>query len=664
MGRRMWIKHFIAFLALALGAVSLPTQAAPPPLSIYGQLPIIEAMALSPSGDHVAIVGMAKGERRLLVFDKRLKLIKAIAITRTKLRGLAWAGDQAVLVTYSNTVGLTGFTTKKAEVTSVIVVPMDGGKLWRVFANRPGITGGVTGSYGVIQRGGHWFGYFGGITRMANVAGVLEPDLFEVDLQSQDVREVARRSPHPGHDIDWLIDNQGAVGAWSELIRDSGDWTIRNAERRVLATGSNDLGQFHLVGFSPDGAAVIYAVRDKTGVSDKKGGQDRWFSVPLAGGTPQPYLDDTQIISYFEDHGHRLLGVISNEVNGDGHFFDARNDQIYKNIQKLSRGKRMNLLDYSDSFTQLAVTTEGSGDPVSWWLIDMQSGSARSLGTSYDLADTDVGPMRMVPYTAADGQKMEGVLTLPPTAFLAGRDVKALPAVVLVHGGPAAHDVAGFDWMAQAFASRGYAVFQPNFRGSTGYGTAFELAGHGQWGRKMQTDISDGLAELVRQGTVDPGRVCIVGASYGGYAALAGVSLQQGIYRCAVSYAGISDLKRYVYFDKAENSQYDPLLTRELIAEIGAGHDLNDHDLQAVSPISAIDKVRVPILLIHGSDDTVVDYAQSRNMAEALRKAGKQVEFVSLPGEDHWLSNSDTRAAMLQAEVDFVLKYNPADTGK
>src|SRR6202007_2715282 len=130
-----------------------------------------------------------------------------------------------------------------------------------------------------------------------------------------------------------------------------------------------------------------------------------------------------------------------------------------------------------------------------------------------------------------------------------GREAKGLPLVVMPHGGPEAHDRPGFDWWAQAFASRGYAVFQPNFRGSDGSGDAFRDAGFGQWGRKMQTDISDGVAELARRGIVDPKLVCIVGASYGGYAALAGVTLQHGLYRCAVSYAGVANMDSMQIYD-------------------------------------------------------------------------------------------------------------------
>src|SRR6202023_1199495 len=137
-------------------------------------------------------------------------------------------------------------------------------------------------------------------------------------------------------------------------------------------------------------------------------------------------------------------------------------------------------------------------------------------------------------------------LTIPASVPLpAGRLAKSLRLVVMPPGGPESRDVGGFDWWAQALANEGYAVLQPNFRGST-ISRAFVVAGHGQWGRKMQTDLSDGVRYLEGQGIIDPARVCIVGASYGGYAALAGISLQHGIYRCAVSVAGLSDLHRMV----------------------------------------------------------------------------------------------------------------------
>jgi dipeptidyl aminopeptidase/acylaminoacyl peptidase len=227
--------------------------------------------------------------------------------------------------------------------------------------------------------------------------------------------------------------------------------------------------------------------------------------------------------------------------------------------------------------------------------------------------------------------------------------------VVFPHGGPASRDTPSFDWWAQAMASRGYAVLQVNFRGSDGFGWSFTKAGFGQWGRKMQTDLSDGVRFLAKEGVIDPKRVCIVGGSYGGYAALAGAALDTGVYRCAASVAGLSDLRRFIDWSKAQNgvSAYR-WWTRFMGAE-----DSRDPSLAEISPAAHIDRVNIPILLVHGRDDTVVPLEQSRIMADALQKAGKPVELIVQKGADHWLSRGDTRLETLDAIVDFLEKYNP-----
>lgn len=251
-------------------------------------------------------------------------------------------------------------------------------------------------------------------------------------------------------------------------------------------------------------------------------------------------------------------------------------------------------------------------------------------------------------YRAADGLQIHGYLTLPT-----GKD-KGLPLVVLPHGGPASRDTIDFDYWAQALASRGYAVLQANFRGSTGYGNDFLEAGFGQWGRKMQTDLSDGVRFLAANGTIDAKRVCIVGGSYGGYAALAGAAIDTGVYRCAASIAGISDLHRMLKSEK----QSAEAAFRYFKQFIGADN-ANDPKLDQVSPLQQIGKIEIPVLLIHGKDDTVVPFEQSRIMADALKKAGRPVDFVILDGEDHWLSSGVTRLKMLQAVTAFLEKNNP-----
>jgi dipeptidyl aminopeptidase/acylaminoacyl peptidase len=218
-------------------------------------------------------------------------------------------------------------------------------------------------------------------------------------------------------------------------------------------------------------------------------------------------------------------------------------------------------------------------------------------------------------------------------------------------------DVPGFDWWSQALASRGYAVLRPNFRGSDGLGKDFLDAGAGEWGRKMQTDLSDGVRHLAAQGVIDPARVCIVGASYGGYAALAGATIDRGVYRCAASVAGPSDLEKMLVFSLEKEGRNAFKYWAGYMGVTGRASPV----MAEISPIRNADKVSIPVLMVHGKDDTVVPYLQSTIMVRALQDAGKPVELVTLEGEDHWLSKTKTRLQMLQSVVAFLEKHNPPD---
>ena len=340
------------------------------------------------------------------------------------------------------------------------------------------------------------------------------------------------------------------------------------------------------------------------------------------------------------------------EVAGDGPvFYDAELQSRARLVRRSFAHLNAMMVDWTADFDRVVMHTAGPGDSGTWFMVDVAGHSAVQLG--YDrpaIGSAMVGPSSMVNYTAADGLELDGVLTLPP-----GGQSTGLPLIVLPHGGPQAHDEVGFDWWAQAFASRGYAVFQPNFRGSTGRDEAFVRLGFGQWGRAMQTDISDGVAWLAEQGTIDPARACIVGASYGGYAALAGVTVQQGLYRCAVSVAGVSDIALMYDTDNRESGR-NRTLRVSLQEEFGPRGGWAE-----VSPRRLAARADAPILLIHGRDDTVVPFQQTAVMADALEDAGKPHQVVELASEDHWLSRSETRIQMLRATMDFVLEHNPPD---
>jgi dipeptidyl aminopeptidase/acylaminoacyl peptidase len=642
-------------LLFALAVLAWPSArlTAAPPLETFGKLPGFERAAISASGDHVALIGSVGDQRRLLVFDKNKSPIFSASLGDAKIRGLRWAGDEIVLVDKSVTEKLeVDFLTRQTELAATIVVNLATGKSWAVFDNKSMITGGVRGSYGVIQRDGKWYGYFGGITYERGNRGVDDgylvstaPNLYEVDLQTGNAHLLADRTD--GEYRQWLIGPNGAVSAIFD-INASGNWSIRNSAGARIAAGANLKGDVGLIGFGATPGTIIYADQPENDSSE------HWFELPLTGGEPNEILQNVMVRSTIVDNRKRSLAGY--EVDGDiptYHLFDARQQKIVAATQKAFPGLSMQLIDWNDAFDRLIVMTEGPGDPQTWWLVDIKTGKADQLGVSYPMRGSDVGPMKMIHYKAGDGTDIAAVLTLPP-----GRPASNLPVVLLPHGGPTARDYPGFDWWAQAFASRGYAVLQPNFRGSSGYGVAFERAGYGEWGRKMQTDISDGLTYLAQQGIADPKRACIMGASYGGYAALAGVTVQQGIYRCAVAVAGLSDIAKFAS-DRVINSGFNKMYRRVLRSELGSGRDL-----AAVSPVHFAGSVTVPILLIHGKDDTVVPFDQSNDMAVALRAAGKPVQFVTLKAEDHWLSNSDTRLQMLQAAVAFVEKHNPPDPAK
>ena len=521
----------------------------------------------------------------------------------------------------------------------MLVVPVGGQQPWAIFEDSNYLRGLVFGYEGVIERDGRWFGYFGRKT-----SAVYATELYEVDLETRKAVRVAK-SGERGSSYNWLLGAAGEAVAFSDFYSWNGNWRIRGRNFKTLASGTNPQGGIGLISLGRTTGTIIYSVQDEAT------GKEHWYELPLSGGNAVEVLADEPVLAIHTDRRSRqLIGFVRDGDVPSDQFFDPRRNKIMAAARRAFPGLNVRLIDWSDSFERLLVSTDGVGDPGTWWLVDIKTGKATDLGSSYPVKSSEVGPMRMFRYKAADGLNVEGVLTLPPR-----RDAKKLPVVVLPHGGPWSRDYAGFDWMAQAFASRGYAVFQPNFRGSTGYGAAFEKAGDGEWGRKMQTDISDGLAELVRQGIVDGERACIMGWSYGGYAALAGVTLQQGLYRCAVSIAGVSDVER-LYSTWLREANRDRTTKRWADQAIGKGRDL-----KSVSPIRFVDRVAAPVLLIHGTNDTVVLPEQSSNMATALRKAGKEAELLALEKADHWMLKGKPRLAMLEAAYKFIERHNPPD---
>ena len=275
------------------------------------------------------------------------------------------------------------------------------------------------------------------------------------------------------------------------------------------------------------------------------------------------------------------------------------------------------------------IYTTGPRDPGSWHVYREKDKNVRELVRALPLDPSRLGTGKVVHYKARDGLDIMGYLTLPPNA----KPGVPPPLVMFPHGGPEDRDTAGFDPFVQLLASRGYAVFQPNFRGSSGFGKKFADAGKRHWGTAMQDDLTDGFEYLVKNGFAAHGRACIVGFSYGGYAALAAATQTPDLYRCAVSYAGISDLPEFLTYKKRARGAMSELWTY-MKRQVG-DPDTDEAMLVAHSPDRLAAAVTAPVLLLHGKEDKNVPREQSELMANALGKAGKQVELIEIENTHH-----------------------------
>jgi dienelactone hydrolase len=641
-------------LASTAHAEETPKQA-PPPLEAYGDLPAVEQMALAAGGKGLAVVARVLGERRLLVLDEAQAVKAVMPLGDTKLRELAWCDTRTVCATVSKTERLgMDFNIDRYEAYYTVVLPLDGGKLRWLFKDAHWVAPAIMGNYGFRTVGGKRFGYFSALQlrETADRSGYEfdkgQPTLFAVDMATLSFRKIGEATDE-GASREWLVGADGQLAARLDYVSNTGSWTIRSKSGLTLAHSMDKLADVGFVALGKDGTSLVYWRRDSADALIK------WFEVPLAGGAESELAPGIAVRKPFIDPDDgRMLGYLPEDGEGTGKpvLFDAALEAKLRAVYRAFAKLDVEVVDFSKGLAQVLVKTSGNGDPGTYYLVDLAARRADPVGNERPaIAPEMVGPISTVSYKSGDGLEMDGVLTLPP-----GRAAKNLPVVLMPHGGPfGVEDRAGFDWWAQALASRGYAVFQPNFRGSGHRSDAFEKAGHGQYGRKMQTDISDGLAELARQGIVDPRRACIVGASYGGYAALAGVTLQKGLYRCAVAVAPVSDLAEK-YETNLHDSGYNETRRRNLLEELGP-----TSGYAAVSPRRHAANADAPVMIIHGRDDTRVPFEQGKRMADALRDAKKPVEFIELPKEDHFLSRPETRKLMLASCVRFVIANNPPD---
>jgi dipeptidyl aminopeptidase/acylaminoacyl peptidase len=632
----------VAFCALCtLSAPSLAQIL--PPVEAFGELPAISDARLSPDGTHFAAIQPLDGRPAVAIYQMHSGAAKPAVYGDTvgTIFEIGWAKNDRLVIYDKENVQSPGDKYIR-EWTRAYSVDLSAGDPVMLMNNSIFVNANVTTTHVLdvdLDDPNTIFMemYAEGIT------------LFRVNVHTGESHIAA--AP-PGTSVwtsGWIMDGHGKIvgrltsppgrtKSYGLSLFKDGSWVTAEDYAK------GDDGEAGLEGLLADGSALVVRHTGDTGTVVLS-------RFDLATTSPGAILfSDPQYdigATLFDAWTMRVIGTAYATDAMHFRYFDPAMQSLQHSLELAFSGRTVLISSLDRDASHMIVETWAPRAPPEYYFLDRSTMRASSIGSAYPtLAPDQLGEMKSYPYKARDGLDIPAFITLPP-----GKAPKALPLVVMPHGGPNERDMIGFDWWAQFLANRGYAVFQPNYRGSTGYGLKFKAAGDLQWGRKMQDDITDGVKKLIEDGTVDPRRICIVGASYGGYAALAGAAFSPDLYACAVSFAGVSDLHSFELWQERRQGKYWPYknFTEHIAASVA--------DADAVSPALHADQVRIPVLLMHAANDITVPIEQSEEMRDALKKAGKDVTYVKMDGDDHYFSLSSTRIGMLKETERFLAAH-------
>jgi dipeptidyl aminopeptidase/acylaminoacyl peptidase len=634
------------------------------PAEAFGSVPQISNVELSPDGTMLAWSEVIAGGSRVVMFDlgTRKNKHEVPVMPPVKLRSLTWADNETLLLTASNVAAFGTGRADNYEVYRTYAVDVAGGNA-RMLLMEGGDRSLVTGAAllawrtskpkTVVMSTWDYAQTHARVQTGSRLAGGRKDSgwvsqVFEVDTRTGKGTRVAIGTQFTD---DWIVNKDGKPVARSEWIPESEIYSI--------AASSGGGGWKQLLRQEHRGTRVMYGLtRDETAIiiSDTNpDGRQILRTLPLDGSEGKVLLEDAAAdVSHvrYDRITRTPVSAVLGGLEQPERWLDTEAERQVRKVSGAFKGKRVWVYGRSEDAKRVLAVVEGPSSPPIYYFVDYTAGTADIVGEAYPkLIDAKLGEVRAIHYAARDGEKVPAYLTLPP-----GSEASKLPLILLPHGGPEARDENSFDWWAQFLAARGYAVLQPQFRGSTGFGKPWRQAGYRQWGGLMQDDLTDGVKALVEQGIADPERICIVGASYGGYAALAGAAFTPDMFRCAVSINGVSDLPRMLGYERQHSGEESDALAywRE---HIGPS---TDKQVIAKSPLRSAAQIKIPVLLMHAADDTVVPVSQSEAMSRELRELRKKVSFVRLAGEDHWLSQTATRVQMLKE----LEKFLDANMGK
>lgn len=646
--KNAWLAAAAVFVTLGgqyqpLAAQELaPTAAAEaaPSAEDFAALPLIEAPVLSPSGSSLLFSYQRNSQTFVAVRSLDGGALKTIAVPeKFELNWYRWAGDERILVSASNMVRQNGTESRRSYLMAADIREM---KLQFLGSKHQGMEGDDV-----------LFVDPAGAYVLLSIQSTVQdyPSVWRVRLSDGEMDRVQA----PRSQIwEWFADSAGDVRAgiaydrstWRLHYRKSGEDRFEQiAKVDYDATSDQELlSGFRMIGGSDQGYVMSDGESGRLGLY-------RYDYAARQRGEQVFSVDRFDLEDYSLNPDGSVAAVFFTDDRVRTHWFDADRRQVQEAIQKALGSRQATIHSQSRDGKVKLVLVGGPNEPGTWYVFSAEKGTMVVLAElNSKIVAAALGTTKFIDYPARDGRTLHASLTMPP-----GGKTTGLPLIVMPHGGPfGVRDRLTYDPEVQFLASRGYVVLQPNYRGSGGYGSEFLQAGEGQIGRSMQDDLDDGMDWLAKQGAIDPSRVCMVGSSYGGYAALWAVTRNPERYRCAASFAGVTDWDKMLSYDerfltRSGNKNWKRLVRGEEKA-----------DMDAVSPLQQVAALNRPVLIGQGGEDSNVPPKQAELYIKALKKAGKPYDYRFYEDEGHGFSDSANLSDWLTRLDAFLQASNPA----
>ena len=636
-------KSLLLLAALCGGCVSAQLYAQQPPIidrsAFFGEIQIAGAQ-ISPDGQYLSFLKPYKGTRNIWVKKAGEPFSAARPVSHESTRPIRqyfWSRDSKYILYAQDAGGDENFNVYAIDPTQAAETAT-GTPPTRALTN------------------------FKGVRTMIYAAPKAKPDTLYIGLNDRDAR---------WHDLYELSISTGEKKLLKKNTEQIAGWDFDHEGNLRLAQRTNQAGDTEILRVDADGFKLIYSctVLESCGVSDFDADNKQVYLMTNKGtvdlteiemmdpatGTTKKYESDPENRVDVEglaqsEVDYRVFFTRYEDDRSRLYFKDKDFEQEYKWLQSKLPDKEINFGSRSRDENIWIVSAGSDREPGETYVWNRK---AKTLDLQYrireELPRESLSERKPYRFKSSDGLEIPAYLTLPK-----GLPAKNLPLVVFPHGGPWGRDYWGYDTFAQFLSNRGYAVLQPNFRASTGYGKKFLNAGNGEWGRKMQDDLTWGVKALVADGTVDPKRVGIAGGSYGGYATLAGVAFTPDVYAAAVAIVAPSNLITLLdaippYWEAGRKQMY----ARMADPTTAQGKAL----LIAESPLTKAKDIVTPLMVVQGKNDPRVNIRESNQIVAAVRDNGKPVEYLVAPDEGHGFARPINNLAMVTAMEQFLPKY-------